>query len=386
MPDQRFRPIKASGPNGAMKRLAKALHLLDQAAVAPDHLPNALEELAGLLGYRSISVLDTRRGSTSAIISRGALSDLRVYEDEGWRKKDERAHYFNRAPVGVVVLDHEIVPEHVRASSAVYRDYYGPRDLPWAASWKFILAGDAWRFACIRSARQGPVSPGEAAMLEKLRPAADRTINVAQQFREARAKGIGEGAALTGQASILINHHGCVSYVSPAAEALMDASFGMTGRRLRAADAQCNASLRQLGKAARDDEPASAPPSIVIPRGSDRRPLLVQVVPVRGLGLDMLPGTRLALLVTDLGRDSIADPDDLRALFQLSSSEAEVATLIARGFTVREIANRRGVADETVRVQIKSLFRKMEVKRQSDVVRLIDRVAQSPLSTEGRKA
>ena len=119
----------------------------------------------------------------------------------------------------------------------------------------------------------------------------------------------------------------------------MDASFGMTGRRLRAADAQCNASLRQLGKAARDDEPASAPPSIVIPRGSDRRPLLAQVMPVRGLGLDMLPGTRLALLVTDLGRDSIADPDDLRALFQLSSSEAEVATLIARGFTVREMHN-----------------------------------------------
>lgn len=126
---------------------------------------------------------------------------------------------------------------------------------------------------------------------------------------------------------------------------------------------------------------AGAPPNIVIPLGSDRRPLPAHVVLVRGLGLDMLPGARLALLVTDLGRNGTADPTDLDALFQLSSSEAEVAVLIARGFTVREIADRRGVADETVRVQIKNLFRKMDANRQGGVVRLVDRVTRLPLST-----
>jgi len=62
-------------------------------------------------------------------------------------------------------------------------------------------------------------------------------------------------------------------------------------------------------------------------------------------------------------------------LFDLSPAEADVAVRLAGGDTLAEIAAGRGVARETVRVQLKSVLRKLDAARQSDVVRIVDRLS-----------
>lgn len=358
-----------------MNELTEALDLLQRTAFDPNSLPHALEQLSVTLGYRGISVVDVRRGPSTAIVAPEMQKHVDAYIAEGWHGRDERAQYLTRAPSNVLLLDHQLIPDHVRSASAAYREYYEPRDLKWSASWKFSLGGESWRFTLARSGRQGPIDTEEAARLERLRPVADSTMRMAHQLREGRANGLAEGASLAGQPSIIINHQGRVSFVSAAAEMLMDSSFGISRGRVWAADQESNVGLRMISGAARELAEAVELPNVVIRRGPGRRPVLVQPAPVRGIGLDSLPGARIVLMLTDLGREAGVASGDLRSLFQLSSAEAEVAAAIARGLGVQEIADRRGVARETVRVQIKSLFRKMDANKQSDVVRLVDRIA-----------
>ena len=61
----------------------------------------------------------------------------------------------------------------------------------------------------------------------------------------------------------------------------------------------------------------------------------------------------------------------LRLLYGLTPAECSGALLLGDGHAPRKIANMVGVADNTVRSQIKSIFSKMGVRRQSELVRLL---------------
>ena len=73
------------------------------------------------------------------------------------------------------------------------------------------------------------------------------------------------------------------------------------------------------------------------------------------------------LLLHDLGVRRTPDPAALAAAFELTPSEVRVATHIAAGASARQIANTHGVAMSTVRSQIRTVFDKVGVCRQSEL-------------------
>ena len=77
------------------------------------------------------------------------------------------------------------------------------------------------------------------------------------------------------------------------------------------------------------------------------------------------------LIVRDLEAGSTLTPKLLQRLFGLSSSEARLADAIARGLSLRDAAAERGIAYETARSQLKSVFMKTNCGRQSELVALI---------------
>jgi DNA-binding CsgD family transcriptional regulator len=98
-----------------------------------------------------------------------------------------------------------------------------------------------------------------------------------------------------------------------------------------------------------------------------------------------LPGARILLTLTDLDSSATSTASDLRMLFDLSHAESQVAVLLGEGHEPVEIARRRRVAIDTVRGQLKSIYRKLGVGRQSDVVRLLARLS-SPRRKPGESA
>jgi DNA-binding CsgD family transcriptional regulator len=91
-------------------------------------------------------------------------------------------------------------------------------------------------------------------------------------------------------------------------------------------------------------------------RSGEAVALRLSTFPVRPFAL----GGEPAVLVT--ANREICGPTSLRARFPLSEAEADVASGLASGATASEIAAYRGVSVETVRVQLKSLYRKLRVR------------------------
>jgi len=61
----------------------------------------------------------------------------------------------------------------------------------------------------------------------------------------------------------------------------------------------------------------------------------------------------------------------LRSAYRLTTAESEVAAALADGFALRDIAKTRGASLSTVRSQLQTIFTKLGVQRQSELVRTL---------------
>lgn len=100
-----------------------------------------------------------------------------------------------------------------------------------------------------------------------------------------------------------------------------------------------------------------------------RHACVIEVMPLKPRLSDrQIDSYCLILLVDPVLRRTLA-VDRLAAFFSLTPAESETTTGIVEGLTREEIADRRGVSPETVKTQIRSILRKLEGRRESDIVR-----------------
>jgi len=109
-----------------------------------------------------------------------------------------------------------------------------------------------------------------------------------------------------------------------------------------------------------------------IERPSGRQPYEALVAAL--LGAPQVTGARQPVAVV-----FIADPEDqhlrmpqvLATLYNLTRAELDLASLLSSGHSVEEAARARNVSENTVRSQLKKIFAKTGVNRQTDLVRLL---------------
>ncbi|GEM_PF-5581069 len=105
--------------------------------------------------------------------------------------------------------------------------------------------------------------------------------------------------------------------------------------------------------------------AIAVRSRDDDRTLSVILVPAGPAH----PGA--ALFIADPDADYSISDDRLMSLYGLTRSEAQIVARLARGLTLEEIAATRGQQLNTIRTQVKSVFRKTNTRRQSDVIKLV---------------
>jgi DNA-binding CsgD family transcriptional regulator len=66
-----------------------------------------------------------------------------------------------------------------------------------------------------------------------------------------------------------------------------------------------------------------------------------------------------------------ASPALLRSLFGLTGAESALVLLLVEGLTLDEAAARQGVSRHTARSQLRSIFAKTGVTRQTELLRLV---------------
>jgi DNA-binding CsgD family transcriptional regulator len=116
--------------------------------------------------------------------------------------------------------------------------------------------------------------------------------------------------------------------------------------------------------------------SMSIGSASRRRPLHVSVAPNRAEALSMFgadPG--VIVHITDLEAPLTVPLERLSVLFGLTRAEARLVRTLYEGATLREAAEQFGVSAHTVHAQLSRIFEKTGVRRQSELAKLMARVA-----------
>jgi DNA-binding CsgD family transcriptional regulator len=356
-------------------RLTEAVGILEDAVMQPATFADAMERAGRALGFDHFALVYSEIGKSEFIASDQTMDGLQAYAREGWIETDYRAATVGLAAADELYVDHRAVPEKQRLRSAIYNELYLAKRMSAFAGWRTSLAGAEWIFSLARGADRGQVRDEEESLVRAFMPYAKRTALMARAMREARAAGMADGLAAGGLPCITLDEGGHVLHMTPAAAALLGDDFGVRCGQLHARHPESARELSRLVAAAGGRLSEGVLPGAAIRRMDGRKPVSIQPLPLRGLGLDALPGARLLLFLIDLDRKGGAALADLQRLFGLTRAEAEVAVRLAAGEKLGEIAAGRKVALETVRVQLKGVLRKMDAGRQSDVVRIVDRLS-----------
>jgi DNA-binding CsgD family transcriptional regulator len=82
-------------------------------------------------------------------------------------------------------------------------------------------------------------------------------------------------------------------------------------------------------------------------------------------------GAAIALFVSDCEHEVALHPEAIRDIFQLTRMEAMLAAVLGSGCSLVDAADRLGITHNTARAHLRSIFMKMGVRRQSQLVHLL---------------
>lgn len=272
-----------------------------------------------------------------------------------------------------------------------------PVGLGFAAGVRLGGGSLAMVLALTRGRRRAVLDPGRRETLARL----GFHFGAALEIEARRSPPpIGDAPGLDGMASNrhplwLVDAHRRVHLRNAAAESLRDRGGRIVelDGRLHCADPQEDAELAcallrlELGHGRTTAEPA--PRRTVLRVGGSGPGAHAVLLTERSSGDE--PAPPLAVVrCYPLQHDAEPDPTLVAEAFELTPAEARVAAQLARGLSAVEIAAGRGVSMQTVRAQIRAVFEKTGINRQSDLVRLlvempnVDRIAE-PASPAGKE-
>jgi DNA-binding CsgD family transcriptional regulator len=106
---------------------------------------------------------------------------------------------------------------------------------------------------------------------------------------------------------------------------------------------------------------------------------VLHLLPIRRLAHDIFARTTALVVATPLTPASIPQADLLGGLFDLSPAEDRVARALMGGMSLQDCARTFGVAQDTVRKQLKSIFAKTATSRQTELLQLLASTTALPI-------
>jgi len=282
-------------------------------------------------------------------------------------------------PVGVAAPTYVLMSEHEFRRTEFYQDYlrhtgafYGLGGLVERADGRIAV------FGVQRGYEDGRFPEESVSLIAALMPHLRRAYRLqtavgrAQHERET----FEETLRVIPQSVLIVDREARLVFANRAAERQLAAADGikLASGRLVAAHREDQAAFAALFNPVGAIEGTNTVAALRRPQ--NRRPLLVQALPLRRNGR-WDPAGRIVLLI-DVDPPHRPSAARLAAMFGLTAMEARLWADLATGATLADIALRRQVSVNTLRVQLARLFNKVGVHRQADLVRRAMELRQTP--------
>ena len=295
------------------------------------------------------------------------------YLRNGWIHRDEGRTGKDIEKKGVTTEFDFITPDEI-ACHSYYRDFLARHRLRWLAGVKVEAGEDLWYLSIQRTIDEGPFSSSEQQSLAAFSEQLAGVAGLARAIRIAWAEGALAAFEATETAVALTDCRGEVWRVNPSAETLFGPDLHILNRRLISADQDATAALdRALAELLWTPEAAARGLTVQFPR-KDKRPILLYPLRLPKVTSDAFSPCQLVTVLIDLDKRARPSECDLRACFGLTAAEARLARQIVSGDDLIAICNKSKVARETARAQLRSIFAKTGVHRQSELVALLSNI------------
>ena len=352
--------------------------ILDRLYAAPfdaDALSDALQMFGRKLEAVSLNMRLVDARSRRAIIFAPSgpfhtdTATVRSYFDH-WVHHDLHMHAaLARGANGLVFTGADLVDPEAAARDPYHNEFYwkagcGPL-LGWLSS-----AGDrVTLFGAMRALDQPGFEAHEARTLQRFQSHVDRALILTDQagWRRLSAVEVAQLQVREGVAALRCAVDGRVLVAAQGAEAVLDdtSAVRFVRGRLIWRDPEAESRFVRACRAAANRELEGDFELVV---RDDDAVLRISISPA--------PTPNAALVaLRRIRRPSTIDPGLLQAVFKLSAAEARVAIAVAGGRSLPQIAADHGVKHATVRTQLRIVFAKLRVKRQSELAALLARIA-----------
>jgi len=175
--------------------------------------------------------------------------------------------------------------------------------------------------------------------------------------------------------AIALNQNGLVIDVNIAAGAVFDDDVMIKDKRLFVRDLQARgrlkASLDGVGNLVQSKSLIAEP---IIVQRRDKLPVILRIWPVEGLTQASEQDLKMLVTLNALGQKAGPPAAILAKTFQLTTSEAKLACVMASGAPLQIAARELEISWETARNQLKSVFAKTSTHSQSELVALLMQV------------
>jgi DNA-binding CsgD family transcriptional regulator len=270
----------------------------------------------------------------------------------------------------------------MQTDSELYLDWMKPNDIFHVGGAQFVDT-DSHKagIAILRDEKSGVWSDGELRVLNEILPHLRRALNIHSEFTHLRLK---QDALLQGLdrlviGLILYDHQAQPVYINPTAKAIIKQhpALQLQDGDLFITNPEDEKNLRQtiVDTAAIDPDDSwkqSVAIGITHPDAESPLPLLVTPMHAHLITSDLdYEGAKVAVFLSDPNLQQPISIDSLVSVYNLTPSEAQVAISLANGHSIEEIASSSNHSAHTIRSQLKSVFRKTGVSRQSELIKLL---------------
>lgn len=356
-----------------------------EAALDPKKWADALATLSDAMGAIGTTIVPLGTWTSVRSIASKSLEEANLeYQQEWWQYDTATARVLAQGiRPGTVGTDRTVMSEEEIRRDPFYNDFlrhHGIRQ-PLAAIAR-VQNDRLVSIAVQRGLKRELFQQDDLDAMRILSPHLGRAVAITTSLLEARelTADLAEALQRVDLGLVLLDHNGDVRHVNRMAEQLLGDGITVTNRRVHASSRRDDARLQG---AIRNVLPGHTLPSstgVVLRRPSGKAALHVELAPVRPR-LDVMEtisfgGGGAMLLIRSLEPKLKDVEQHLRAL-GLSPAEARLAEAVGQGGTLRAFAEERHLSYETARAHLRSIFAKLGIGRQAELVALVTRLAAS---------
>ena len=249
-------------------------------------------------------------------------------------------------------------------------------NFPFFTGLKVTAVDEPWCLVLERSAEKGPFSKAELGRLSQLSPPLSTVASEIHSIGTAQAEAILAILEMLEIPAAWVDECGFMRKMNREAEVLFQGDdvtcrHGKVVCSNRAVGQDLKRKLFQFVNAG--GPAASCMALVSIPQGDKDHPLLVSGLRLNCVSQDIFARNKVILTFTDLDKSATLSADDLCRLFHLTSAEARLAVGLANGKSLDAVAKESSIKKHTARHELKSVFSKLSVHRQSELVGLLSR-------------